>query len=161
MQTWIDIKFADGEYTFKLGLAQISELERKCNDGIGAIYARTTKGRYGYLPGEGLADEGQYRFPELIEIIRQCLIGGGAGVVDGSPVKVSSIRANDLIDAYLIGATDQRMTASAIWALAYTALRALIEGYDPPKKGEPGVIPAPLEPSPSASTTSELSTTAP
>lgn len=141
MQTWIELPFADGKYLFKLGLAQISELERKCDAGIGRIFARTRTGRYGFKPGEALPDDGQYRWPELVEIIRQGLIGGASGIVDGKDVVVSAVRANELIESYLLSPTDRRLAMTDVWALAYTVLSALIEGYVPPK-GEPGEGPA-------------------
>lgn len=158
MQTWIDLPFADGRYLFKIGLQQIAELERKCDAGIGRIFARTRKGRYGFEPGEALPDDGEYRWSELVEIIRQALIGGGEGVVDGNDVRVSPVRANDLVDAYLLGATDKRMIGSDVWALAYTIMHALIEGYTPPPNGAAGESPAA---SMTGSITTEPSTTAP
>ncbi len=142
MQTWLDLKFADGAYTFKLGLAQIVEIEQKCGAGIGAIYARTLKGRYGFDEGDIYPELAEYRFPELIEVIRQGLIGGASGEVDGSPVSVSSVRAGDLIDRYVLNISDQRLRLTQVWMLAYAILAALIEGYTPPKKDEPGTSPA-------------------
>jgi len=142
VQTWIDLKFADGEYSFRLGLPQIAEIERKCGAGIGAIYARTLRGRYGIGDDEIMPTEADYRFPELVEVIRQGLIGGASGVVDKMEVKVSSVRANDLIDAYVLGISERRMALRQTWALAAAILAALIEGYSPPKKGEPGESPA-------------------
>lgn len=143
MQTWIQLPFADGEYLFRLGLAQIVELERKCDAGIGRIYGRTRAGRLGFDPAEALPDEGEYRFPELVEIIRQSLIGGGAGMVDGVDTTVTPVRANQLVETYLLGATDQRLALTRIWALAFAILHALVEGYTPPKKDAPGESPAP------------------
>lgn len=137
MQTWVDLKFADGAYTFKLGMAQIVEIEQKCGSGIGAIYARTIKGRYGYQDGEIYPEQAEYKFAELLEVVRQGLIGGNAGIVDGKPVTVSSVRAGDLIERYVVGASDQRMAMTQVWSLAFAILAALIEGYTPPKKGEP------------------------
>lgn len=137
MQTWVDLKFADGEYTFKLGMGQIAEIEQKCGSGIGAIYARTIKGRYGYQDGEIYPDLAEYKFAELVEVVRQGLIGGGSGEVDGKPVTVSPVRANDLIERYVLTASDQRMAMTQVWSLAFAILAALIEGYTPPKKDEP------------------------
>jgi hypothetical protein len=137
VQTWVDLKFADGEYVFKLGVGQIAEIEQKCGSGIGAIYARTIKGRYGYKDGEVYPDLAEYRFPELVEVIRQGLIGGNSGLVDGQSVTVSPVRASDLIERYVTSATDLRMAMTQVWSLAYAVLSALIEGYTPPKKGEP------------------------
>jgi hypothetical protein len=142
VQTWVDLKFADGAYTFKLGMAQIVEIEQKCGAGIGAIYARTIKGRYGFKDGEIYPDLAEYRFGELVEVIRQALIGGASGEVNGMPVTVSSVRANDLVDLYILKATDQRIAMTQVWALAFAILSALIEGYTPPPKDEPGVSPA-------------------
>lgn len=142
MQTWCEIDFANGRYRAALGLEQIKEIERACDAGIGAIFARTSKGRYGFLEGEVFPELAEYRFPELAEVIRQALIGGGSGSVDGAIVKVPDFRANELVQAYLFGINDQRMTMTRIWALAYQILHALVNGYSPPKKGEPAEKPA-------------------
>jgi hypothetical protein len=56
--------------------------------------------------------------------------------------RFSAVRANDLVQAYLLGVTDQRMAMTVIWKLAYAILHALIHGYTPPKKDEPGEGPA-------------------
>lgn len=141
-QTWIELPFADGRYLFKLGLGQISELEAKCDAGIGRIYARTRAGRYGFQAGEVLPEQGEYRWPELVEVVRQGLIGGAAGIVDGVEVKVHAPRANDLVERYLLQATDQRMAMTHVWALAYAVLHALIEGYTPPGEAGAGESPA-------------------
>lgn len=142
MQTWVDLRFGDGAYKFALGLGQIAEIERKCDAGIGAIYARTLRGRFGTGAEEIVPTEAEYRFAELVEIIRQGLIGGGEGEVDEQPVKVSSVRANDLVDAYVLGIGDRRTALRETWAVAASVLMALIEGYTPPKKTEPGDGPA-------------------
>lgn len=141
-QTWIDVPFADGKYLFRLGLAQIAEIEAKCDAGIGRVYARTRAGRYGFKPDEALPDNGEYRWPELVEVIRQGLIGGASGMVDGANVLVHTPRANDLVDRYLLQATDQRMAMTHVWALAYAVLHALIEGYTPPGEAVAGESPA-------------------
>jgi hypothetical protein len=151
VQTWADLAFADGEYRFALGLSQIAELEKKCDAGIGRIFARTLAGRYGMGENEVLPDQGDYRFGELVEIVRQGLIGGGSGRVDGTDVKVSSHRANELLQRYVLS-TDTRMAVRSTWALAASILHATIEGYEPPK-AEPAV-PATAT---SGSTTSEPS----
>lgn len=136
MQTWVDLPFADGEYRFSFGLGQISELEKKCDAGLGKIYARTLAGRYGLDIDSILPLEADYRFAELIEVIRQGLIGGNHGIVDGAIVPV---RANDLVSAYLFNPSDQRLPVKETWALAASILSALVEGYVPPavkKKAE-------------------------
>lgn len=139
MQTWVDLPCFDGTYTFKLGLAQISELEKKCDAGIGAIYARTLRGRYGLGDGDVMPDQADFRFTELVEVVRQGLIGGAKALVDGVDVTVTGARANQLVANYLLDGPE-RMVMRQTWALAASVLSALIEGYDPPKKK------APLEP---------------
>jgi hypothetical protein len=158
MQTWVVLPFANGVYRFAYGLEQIKEIERLCDAGIGAIFARTSKGRYGFLEGEIYPELAEYRFGELVEIIRQGLIGGGEGIVDGADTKVSSVRAGQLIECYLLGISDQRLAITQIWMVAYSALHALIHGYSPPKKDEPAVGPAPRKRS---STSRRRSPTAP
>jgi hypothetical protein len=142
MQTWVDIKFADGEYRTALGAAQIHELEKKCDAGLGRIYARTLAGRYGSGAGQVLPLEAEYRFSELIEIIRQGLIGGGECVVDGATKKVSSVRANDLLAHYVLDVGNDRMNVAAVWDLAVSILYPLIEGYTPPGEASAGESPA-------------------
>jgi len=142
VQTWCEIDFADGRYKAALGLAQIREIERAAGEGIGAVFARTSKGRYGFLEGEIYPELAEYRFPELVEVIRQALIGGGQGLVGGEPVKVPDFRAVELVERYLLGIGDQRMAMTRIWELAYRILHALIHGYTPPKKAKPAAKPA-------------------
>jgi hypothetical protein len=129
--TRIDIEFADGAYTFRLGLAQIAELQAKCGCGIGALYARVIKGRY-IIDGEPLGNpmEAQFFAADLIETVRQGLIGGRAGVVDDQTVEVKPADANRLVSAYLY---PERPLTEA-WALAASILAAAIDGYSPPDK---------------------------
>jgi hypothetical protein len=157
MQTQVDLACFDGIYTFRLGLGQIRELEAKCDAGVGAIYARTLRGRYGLGDGEIMPTEGEYRFSELVEILRQGLIGGKHGYVDGIDVLVSAPRAMELINNYVLDGPD-RIVMRQTWALAAAVLTALIEGYEPPKKAGPGESPATET---TASTTPEPSPTAP
>jgi hypothetical protein len=142
VQTWVDIKFADGVYRFQFGLGQISELEKKCDAGLGRIFARTLAGRYGFTPADALPLEAEYRFTELVEIIRQGLIGGNHAEIDGQPKTVSSVRANDLIANYVLNPGPDRWPVSAVWNLAASVLHALIEGYTPPGEASAGESPA-------------------
>jgi hypothetical protein len=139
--TQIDLPCFDGIYTFRLGLAQIRELESKCDTGIGAINARTLRGRYGLEEGEIIPQDAEYRFSELVEVLRQGLIGGKHGYVDGADVLISAPRVTELITNYVLDGPD-RMVLRQTWALAAAVLSALIEGYTPPKKTEPGESPA-------------------
>ena len=66
----VDLDWADGTFTFRLGLGEIEELERKCDLGVFQIAAR-------------LSPEGrQARLGEIMETIRLGLIGGGLKPVD-------------------------------------------------------------------------------
>ena len=55
--------FGDGDHTFALTDTQITELERICDLGIGAIYTRAIRM--------------EFKLTDLTEIIRLSLIGGG------------------------------------------------------------------------------------
>ena len=124
MKTAIDLQFADGAYSFKLGLSQIRELQEKTNTGIGALYARVLQGRM----GEGLADGhpafAAFHLDDVRETVRQALIGGKQGRVDGADVSVSSLRATELVERYL-----DPMPLAEQWKLAASILYALVEGY--------------------------------
>jgi hypothetical protein len=136
---FIDLEFGDGQYTFALPLAQISELQRKCGIGIGGLYARTLKGitRVGnetmLVPGAA-----EFYALDVIETIRHGLIGGGKGVVNGEEIKVTPLMANRLIDTYVLG---QPLVEA--WKTATSILFAAIMGYDPPKKAPPAKARAP------------------
>lgn len=139
-QTHIDLKFADGEYTFRLGLAQIHELQTKCGAGIGAIYARVLQGR---AQGDVLVGHpafAAYEIVDLVETIRQGLIGGGEGIVSGQSVKVGALRANELVERYGPGAPG--VPLKDMWDIAAAVLYAMIEGYEPKKKAQPKAKPA-------------------
>lgn len=125
MRTHIDLAFADGTYTFRLGLEQIHELQTKCGVGIGALYGRVLQGRVAADPTVGHPAYAAYHLDDLRETVRQGLIGGGAGLVDGSDVKVGSLRANELVERYL-----DPMPLSEQWTLAAAILYAKIEGYE-------------------------------
>lgn len=133
MANTIDLDFADGSYTFALPLAQIDELQRKCGAGVGALFARVIKGanRVGddiiLAPGSA-----EFYALDLIETIRQGLIGGKKGVVDEQEVAVTPALAKRLVDNYVLN-----QPLSAAWSLAVSILGAVIVGYDPPGEAEP------------------------
>lgn len=65
-----ELAFGDGDYTFRLGLAEIEELEEKTDTSVFLLFAATAT----ELPYAKLK---QYR-----EVIRLGLIGGGMSPVD-------------------------------------------------------------------------------
>lgn len=126
MQTHIDLPFADGEYRFALGLAQLHELQAKCKVGIGQLYARVLQGRVPDQPDIGHPLYATYHVDDLYETIRQGLIGGGEGRVDGQPVTVTTMRANELVERYVHPAP-----LAEAWKVAAAILFAKIEGFSP------------------------------
>lgn len=65
-----DLDWADGTYTFRLGLSEIEELERKCDLSIFEIVRRMAP------------EVRRARSTDIIEVIRLGLIGGGTTPVD-------------------------------------------------------------------------------
>jgi hypothetical protein len=133
----IDIIFADGEYTFSLPAPRIEELQRKTGIGIGAMFKRLLAGVL-QIGDKVFLDPNQAEFyyADIVETIRQGLIGGGRGVVNGEEVKVTPPLAEQLMKNYVL---DRPIGDS--WSLAATIVGACIHGYDPPKKEEPGLDP--------------------
>lgn len=130
MQTEVELPFADGAYRFRLGMAQILELERKCDIGIGGLHARILRGRFGTTKQSfGVPDQADYRISDLVETVRQGLIGGGGGTVDEVDIKMSPTLATKLIEAYVIG--PDRQPLEKIWDLAVAITGALVHGYEP------------------------------
>lgn len=122
------LAFADGEYRFRLGLAQIAEVEAKCGP-IGEVYARLMKGRY-LVDGRPLGNgaEAAFKVADIIEVVRQALIGGNGGLIGGQEVAVSPLRANTLVEHYV--ACRPLLEG---WSLAVAIMAALMEGFEPPK----------------------------
>lgn len=132
MKTSLELECFDGTYSFRLPMSGIAVLESKCDAGLGEIYARTLAGRYGVdSQSIGIPLEARYRYGELVEVIRQGLIGGGSGMSDGAAVKVDAVKANALIAAYV--SADKDNPVARAWELAAAIMFACVEGYDPPE----------------------------
>lgn len=133
-----DHEFGDGRYRFGLTVKGIEEIQNKCDAGIGAVFRRVTAGVY-QLDGQVIANpnEAEFALNDIVETIRQGLIGGNCGWVDGREVTVNPMLANNLINLYV---SDRPLTEG--WTLAAAILLARMIGYDPPGKGEPGLNPA-------------------
>lgn len=133
-QNHIELHFGDGDYLFRLNLAGINAIQDKCGAGIGAVWQRLAASRLNYITGDdvGVSEVAAFKVEDIIEPIRQGLIGGGQGIVDGVPVIVSPLIANRLIETYVIG-----RPLKEGWSVSFAVMSALIEGYDPPKKKEP------------------------
>lgn len=101
----ISLEFADGEYTFKLGLVQIAELQEQCKAGLGAIVRRVFTG--------------DWYIEDLYHTARLGLIGGGV---------VPSV-AKTLAERYV----EDRPKDEA-HAVAMAVLAACVKGYNPPEE---------------------------
>jgi len=146
MQTSVEIEIANGIYPCAIGLQGVREIERAGKgDGIGLIIARTMAGRL-LVPSDDTGSPTQtysdmmsaaYRVDEIIEWVRQGLIGGAAlglkPVIDGVPAAnaCTQSRANEVLQNYLlppVGNLDQ------LWSLAAFIALNLAEGYVPIEK---------------------------
>lgn len=137
MQTEIALPFADGEYLFKLPIKRICEIQAKAGP-IDLVKHRLMVGGWS--------------IEDVVETIRQGLIGGGKGEVNGAPVEVTALRANSLIDNYVDGhaIAEHHLTAKAIIAALYV-------GYNPPSVKKKAPV---KRPSRKRSTSASSSTTA-
>lgn len=140
MRSSLELEWADGVYRFALPLPRIFEIERKCNAGLGEIKARLLTGVLD--AGEDFADhpdrwvlsdlESRWRAAEVVEVIRQALIGGGTATVMEKEISVTDWLANKLVEGYV----NNRPLEQNV-KLAISILHATIVGFDPPKKAEP------------------------
>ena len=127
----VDLDFADGNYLFALPLPRITELQEKTGVGIGRLFARVLKGCYTDDDGNEaiLPAHGEFYVLDLVETIRQALIGGGRGIVNGEEIKVNAALADRLIKGYV-----ETAPLAESWKTAAAILATVIVGFDPPKK---------------------------
>lgn len=131
VQTWVDLPCFDGVYHYDVSYDAILEIEEKCKDGIGAIARRTFAGAIGYKEDEVFPHLAEYRFTELWHIIKQALLAGGKGWVDGKEVKVDTWRADTLMARYIASKGDDRMILTEVWRLALSIIGARRDGISP------------------------------
>lgn len=141
MQTHIHLAFADGQYRFALGLVQLHELQTKCGVGIGALVARVIQGRHESDISVGHPAYAAYHAEDLVEVVRQGLIGGGEGMVDGQDVKVGAMRANQLVENYLLP-----LPLMEQWNIAAAILHAKVNGWVDPDAQKKSVAGEETEP---------------
>lgn len=141
MRSEVELAFADGVYLFRLTLPGIAEIQRKSkappeDAGFGAISARIMAGRYLQQNGPPFGNpiEARYRIEELIEIVRQALIGGGKGKVDGEDIEVDGRIANHLIENYVVPPAQPIKVA---WDLAASIILATTEGLEETEEASP------------------------
>lgn len=133
MATHIDLEWADGTYRFRLPLPQINELQRKTGKGIGLLFQSVLKGRYNLPDGTGSFGnpiEAEFHSNEIIETIRQGLIGGRKAWLDGTEKALDDPAIAALMLTYVY---PERPLAEC-WSIAASILLACIEGYEEPDK---------------------------
>ncbi len=118
MQTGLDLSFGDGDYSFRLPWAGCAEIERKSGAPIMEVYARIMDVRASSA--------------DVIEVIRQGLLGGKGGTVDGAAVQNTPHAVNALIDRYVSGPDARPFLES--WQIAQAVLNAFMVGYEPAQK---------------------------
>lgn len=133
----VELTFADADYTFKLPLIRIAELEEKCKAPIGTIWKRVLTGEYHAI--------------DLIETVRLGLIGGGMTAQD----------ARNLIDRYC-----DQWPLEEWHTHAVAILSACVIGFEPtdggtgdsaPKKDAAGMTDSSTSPQPSPSVSKKAS----
>lgn len=129
----IDLRFADGEYTFALPAVQLAELQKKRGwevswpDGSRGIRNKP----FGLIWREHAT--GDYDPLDSREIVRLALIGGGKGRVDKKPKDVDSIEALDLVEVYFDPWPTEKQ-----WQFATAIISAVCQGFEVPKgEGSP------------------------
>lgn len=157
MGTHIDLEWADGTYRFRLPLPQINELQRKTGKGIGALFRDVLKGRYS-LPDDGGSFgnpiEAEFHSTDIIETIRQGLIGGRKAWLDGEEKTLDDRAVAALMVTYVYPA---RPLIDG-WEVAAAILMACVEGYEEPDKKKDGSEPIGNEQTEPKPTTADTST---
>jgi hypothetical protein len=115
VQLNLTLDWADGSYDFRLTWAACAEIERKSDAGIGVVYERLMLS--------------QHHAADIVEVIRQGLLGGSGGTVDGQAVEPKPVTVNALIERYVTGPEARPMAES--WNLAKAILHAFMVGYEP------------------------------
>ena len=115
------LPFADGEYHFFVPWAACAEIEAKAGAGILAIYARMAGG--------------DAHLNDIAETLRQGLLHGGGGTVDGKAVvtKGNVAEVDRLLRHYVTG-PDAVMSIADAWRLAQPVLAGAIVGYPEAQK---------------------------
>ena len=129
-QEVMSLLFGDGEYDVRLTIHGIKEIQEKCGCGIGKVWSRLAASRLNHLDEDiGVPNIADFRIEDIIEPIRQGLLGGGRGTVDECEVKVTPTVANRLIENYVINRPLQEG-----WRMAYAIVGGLVEGWESDKK---------------------------
>jgi hypothetical protein len=133
-QNRITLEWADGEYEFRLPVGQLAELQTKCDAGVGKIFARLHAGRYvERSTGDVVLNplQAEFRYEDVVEVIRLGLIGGNKGLVDGQTIEVPPTKAMQLVRDYV-----HTRPLLENWKVASAILSAFLIGYVDPDEVE-------------------------
>jgi hypothetical protein len=149
---YIVLEWGDGEYQFRLPIGQIGELQTKCGAGIGKIFARLMAGRFidrdnGDIVLNPLLAE--FRYEDVLEVIRLGLIGGNHGIVNGEQIAVTPTKALQLVREYV-----HARPVMENWRVASAILNAFLIGYSDPDKASSAEKKRPVPKTPKAGSTS-------
>lgn len=126
MATSITVQHFDGDYSLHLCADGVALIERTAGVGVIGLYRQLTAARYRDANKREAfavtAPVGVVR-----EIVRQALLGGNGGRVEGRFVMVMPDTADALLDHYCAG--QEADPVSALCTLAIAALHALIFGF--------------------------------
>lgn len=107
----IDLTWADGDYSFRLGWGELAELQEKCNAGPYVVLNRL--------------QSGEWRMEDISNVIRLGLIGAGQGMtpvravgmvrryVEDRPPLENLFIATVILQAGLMGAPEEPVGESA------------------------------------------------
>lgn len=129
MDTAVELAFGDGTYRFHLLMPQIMAIEAgdrsilKMHEDMGGSLGVVGDGEPIFIGG------GSARVKDIVSVIRQGLIGGGEGMVDGERVTVSPIDATRIVETYV----HDRPLAETL-PVAWAVLNAAIMGVRLKKK---------------------------
>ncbi len=133
--TAVTLPFADGRYTFALPVARVFAIERTGEKrSIFTIYDDLAGG---LVPNESegfsYAFGGSARMDEIRAVIREGLIGGREGIVDGETIVIGQADAVRLIEGYCY----PHRPAAEDAETALFILDAAIRGVQLKKKADP------------------------
>jgi len=124
METAVELPFGDGTYRFWLPLPQIVALERKCADTSLLVIEERLRASIGVDADGGFTfvGGGSAMIADVRETIRQALVGGNSGMVDGQEVEVGPITASQLTDQYVYPARPLSEGVVTAWRILHAAI---------------------------------------
>lgn len=127
METALTTKFGDGTYRFWLPMPRVIAAEREISGSILALFYDIAEALGESVGGTiVLAGSTDARLKSCHAVIRNALVGGNEGQVDGEIIAVGDTLARELVETYCYPARP----AMHDIALAWEILRAAVYGID-------------------------------